>query len=705
MQTIKLNILISTLIAGVFSLLLYLNPSSLEKFNANFIDLAYTLRGEVSSSKDIAIIDIDEKSLQKLGQWPWSRDKIATIVQNLKEAGVGIVGFDMVFAEADRTSPAKLLSDLNISKKVPDYDRIFAKTVATSPVILGMVFNFENNITTNSPPRQNAIFIERGKTEQNSYILEASGYTTNLPIISSNAYGSGSFNMIPDSDGVVRYVPLVFSYDGMIYPSLTLEMARAMLGVRMVEIFYDESGVSHIKLGELEIPTDRYGRVFVNYRGGKSYKYISAVDIYEKRFDKKDVAGKIMLLGTSASGLLDLRSTPFSSVFPGVEIHANVLDNMINTDFISSPSYLLAKNIFLIFVAVWILVFVLSFLSPALSLLFSSVYMGGIFYYLYHEMFTNRELLNFLYLFLAVAVTIFYIIFVKLFVETKQKEMIKRKFATKVSPAVVEELMKNRVDFSAFESEITIFFSDIRNFTTVSEEFGSAKKLLKYLNSYLSKMSEVVLDTQGTIDKYIGDAIMAYWNAPIKQKNHADLAVECAIKQLDSLKELNKTITPPIFIGIGIHTGIATVGEIGSEKRSDFTIIGDSVNLCSRLEGLTKFYGATIIISETTKQNLTKPYKIRKLDKVQVKGKEKPITIYQVLGSGEFSLDEVKEQEVYEKAIRFYENADFKSAKTLFDKLYHDTEEVLYGVYKDRCDELIKKEIKDFDGVYRFVTK
>jgi len=705
MKTIKVNIFISTLIAGMFSLLLYLNPQSLEKFNANFIDMAFNLRGEIKPSSDIAIIDIDEKSLQQLGQWPWSRDKVARILQNLTDAGIGIIGFDMVFAEKDRTSPKNILKDLNLSLSLPDHDRVLANTLANSPAILGFVFNFEKNITTNKPPLQNAIFIEKNKTDDNSYIPQAKGYTTNIPILQSNAYSSGSFNMFSDSDGVVRYVPLVFKYDDTIYPSLTLEMTRAMLGEKIVEIYYDQNGVAGIKIGSIEIPTDRYGRIFVNYRGDKSYKYISAVDIYNKNFDKKDLEGKILLFGTSAAGLLDLRSTPFSSVFPGVEIHANVLDNIINADFISSPSYLLGENIINIFIITFILAIVSSFLSPLFSLIFSLLFFSGMFYYFYYEMFEKGVLLNFLYPTLAALVTVFYILFYKLFVESKQKEKIKKKFATKVSPAVVEELLKEDMDLDAKESEITIFFSDIRNFTTISEEFGSAKKLVEYLNSYLSKMSEIVIQTQGTIDKYIGDAVMAYWNAPIKQKDHADLALKCALKQLESLEELNKTLTPPIAIGIGIHTGVATVGEIGSENRSDFTIIGDSVNLCSRLEGLTKAYGAKIIISEDTKNLLKDRYKIRELDLVQVKGKNKSIKIFEVLGFGEFDEEELNREKLYDKALKFYRSADFEEARTIFTSLKERYKEYLYEMYQKRCEELIKREIKDFDGVYRFVTK
>jgi len=706
MKTLKANILISTLIAGLFSVLLYLNPTSLQRFNTNFIDSFFNFRGSTKASSDIAIIDIDEKSLKELGQWPWSRDKIARIVKNLTDAKMGILGFDMVFAESDRTSPKKILKDLNITIKAKDYDEILADTLKTSPAILGFVFNFEKNFTNNLPPVQNAIFSETNKNEYNSYIPRAKGYTTNIPLLQQSAFSSGGFNMIPDSDGVVRYVPMVFSYDGGIYPSLTLEMIRAILGVQIVNINYDENGISNIKIGELTIPTDRYGRVFVNYVGGKkSYKYISAVDIYNNNFKKSDIEGKILLFGTSAAGLLDLRATPFSTTFPGVEIHANVLDNIINQNFISSPSYAFGENIVIIFILVWFLFFISNYLSPKVLVVFSVLFLFFIYYGYYYLMFDEKILLNFLYPFLAILFSIFYILFQKLFIESKQKELIKQKFAKKVSPAVVEELLKDEVDFSAKEKEVTIFFSDIRSFTTISENFESASKLLDYLNSYLSFMSDIILKHSGTIDKYIGDAIMAYWNAPVKQDSHADLCVSSALKQVEAIEELNKTLSPPIAIGIGIHTGVATVGEVGSQNRSDFTIIGDSVNLASRLEGLTKAYGAKIIISQNTKDKLTKSYQIRELDVVKVKGKDKSIAIYEVLGFGEFSEKDKILQKKYKNALTFYKNADFKKARELFSELYGIKQEFLYKMYMKRCEELQEKDIKNFNGVYRFDTK
>jgi adenylate cyclase len=596
----------------------------------------FNIRGEVNASKDIVIVDVDEKSLHALGRWPWRRDKIAKIVDNLTEYKVGVIGFDMVFAEEDGSSPKKIAKELGLKiENAKDYDEIFANSIANSPSILGFVLNMEQNFS-NYIPSVNGIFVERGKTKE-SYIPVAKGVTSNIQILQNSAYSSGSFNMFPDPDGVVRYVPMLFSLDGTIYPSLSLEMIRVALGEKIVYINYDEFGIENIQIGELTIPTDENGRLFINFAGSKkSYHYISALDVYNKKVDPLELEGKIVLLGTSASGLLDLRATPFDETIPGVEIHANAIDNILNANFIQKPSNVVGINYMLIFIFTLIAGIILLgrsvFISVVASLFF--IFFGLIMFYFL--MFKYETLVNFIYPLLSLFTTVLVIFIIKLFFESKQKEQILNKFAKKVSPAVAETLIKSgSVDFSAEDKEITIFFSDVRNFTTISEGFENAHDLIDYLNRYMSPMSEVIIKNNGTIDKYIGDAIMAYWNAPLDVKDHADCAVSSALEQLERLEVLNKELSkenlPPIFIGIGIHTGEAVVGEMGSLDRSDYTIIGDSVNIASRVEGLCKQYKAEILITQQTKERLKKDYNIKEIGSVNVKGKKEPVTIYQVL--------------------------------------------------------------------------
>ena len=685
-------------------------PRVLANINNTLIDTSFSFRGEKAADKRIVIVDIDEKSLQALGQWPWSRDKVAKILDNLTQAGAGIIGLDMVFAEPDRSSPRHVAQKLHLPKEsLEDYDEILAQTLQNSPTITGFVFNFEHALPS-SAPNTNAIFIEHQKTAE-GFLLQAKGITSNIPILQQSAYSAGSFSTFPDDDGVVRYVPLLFEYQESIYPSLSLEMIRAMIGSNKVHIFYDENGVSSIKIGELEIPTDAQARLFVNYRGPeRQYHYISALDIYHDSFDKQEIQGAVILLGTSAAGLLDLRATPFDSTYPGVEVHANALDNILNSNLIAAPSYAKGIDMLMILLDIAIFALILSFASPLLSfgLVLGYLMLQATFY---QKMFFEEHLLlNFAYPLLASLSTIFMMTFIKIYQENRHKELISDTFSKKVSPQVVDKLLKSAQGaFSTTQTEVSIFFSDIRNFTTISEGFHDPKELIEYLNAYMSPMSQIIIDHEGTIDKYIGDAIMAYWNAPLHVKNHADKALSSAIKQQKALITLNQQLKeknlPKIEIGIGIHTGVAIVGEMGSEGRSDYTVIGDSINLGSRIEGLCKTYGAKILISKETKNQLTQSYKIREIDQVRVKGKQEPVTIYEVFDFGEFDEKEQEIERCYKKAKEAYYDSRFQEAYRLFFDAFEKKEEKIFSLYMDRCDHYIREKKEYIDEVYTHTSK
>jgi adenylate cyclase len=709
-KTKVVNFYIAVVIALLFILLYIANTTSIQRFNNNFIDMYFNIRGEVPASRDIVIIDIDENSLQKLGHWPWRRDKIAHIVDNLTAMGVGVIGFDMVFAEEDDASPSKVAKEYNLTLKNPiDYDEIFAKSIASSPSILGYVLNMEQNYTL-TIPNVNAVFIEKNRPNT-AYLPQAHGVTANIPILQEAAYSSGSFNMFPDADGVVRSVPLLYRYDGMIYPSLSLEILRIALGVSMVEVLYDTYGVEAIKVGDIRIPTDANGRLFVNFAGAKkSYHYISAWDIYHDNVKREEIEGKIALLGTSAAGLLDLRAMPFDMMIPGVEIHANVMDNMMQQNFLQKPSNIEGVNILMILFSTLIAGFIVSLFSPFLSLGLSLGFLGLFHVALYHMMFDEGMILNIIYPTLSIVTVILALFFSNFFHESRQKETILGKFAKKVSPAVAETLIKSgNVDFKANEREVSIFFSDIRSFTTISEGFDSPHALIDYLNDYMSPMSDIIIKNGGTIDKYIGDAIMAYWNAPLDVKNHADMAVSSAIEQLDALIPLNKKLREKglakIEIGIGIHTGDVVVGEMGSHDRSDYTIIGDTVNLGSRVEGLCKVYASEILITQDSKDRLKNSYKLREIDSVVVKGKEKAVTLYSVLGFGAFDAYEIERESRYQEALKYYKEAAYKEAKEAFMLLYEHYHDRLFLIYHDRCEHFLQKGVKLENGVYRHAKK
>ncbi|MDX4026476.1 adenylate/guanylate cyclase domain-containing protein [Aliarcobacter skirrowii] len=700
---------------SIFLIFLYIFfPNLLDSFDNRIKDSFFTYRGEIPTSSSVVIVDIDEISLKEFGQWPWSRNILSKILKNLNEANVAIIGMDIVFAEEDRTSPILIAKKLNIDKKLEDYDLNFANVISNSPVILGYSFDLLNQNLSLNAPSIPAIFIERNKKDYRDFIIKAYGTTLNFPVIQNSGYSSGFFNIIPDESGVIRSVPLLISFDDILYPSLALEIVRVLNDTNRVFVNYDENGVSNIVLDDIVIPTDRFGRLLINYRGyEKSFKYISAKDIYNNSFNISDIEGKIVLFGTSAAGLFDLRATPFESVFPGVEIHANIIDNILQGDFIHKASYLDGVNIVLIIFLSFIVTIFITFSSFYIKpLVFLTFFLSYIFFS-YKLFFDFGLSLNIVFPLLSIVLASVFSIIFDYFYNIKNEKAIKNKFASKVSKSVMDDILKNidNNEFSAKNKEITIFFSDIRGFTQVSEQL-KAKELIEYLNAYMEPMSSIIIKNQGTIDKFIGDAIMAYWNAPLDVENHADMAVKASLEQLEALNELNRKFEkdklPTIDIGIGLNSGEVIVGEMGSSLRSDYTVIGDAINLGSRVESLCKYYGSKLNITNFTKDKLKEKYIFRFLDLVKVKGKTQPVEIWQVIGSGEAKDDLKNELENYHKAIEFYKNSDFKTALNIFLDLENSankTNDKIYKIYIKRCEEFIKNPPKNFDAIFEHENK
>ena len=686
-------------------------PSHFQSLDGRVRDFYFKVRGEEKTTPNVVIVDIDEKSLKELGQWPWERDKFAHILENLTKKGAGIIGLDIVFAEADKTSPKRLAKQWHVdAKDLPDYDLILSKTVASTPTILGYVFDFDHT-NSNEAPQIPAIFIQKHKPKID-FIPHAKGVLTNLPIIQSASYSSGYMNNIPDEMGIIRSVPLFIEYEDKLYPSLAFEMYRLALNVNKIVVSYNDAGVEDVKLANQHIKTDRFGKMYLNFKGPfKSYKYISAVDVYNDNVDKKDIEGKFVLIGTSAYGLMDLRSTPMDSVIAGVEIHANMIDNLLNDDMLSKPYWVDLANILLIVIISFVIVFLYSRLSLLSLFVVYSATFFLILYLNYYMLFSEHVVLNALFPPASAFLSLIGILGINYMFEFRQKEMVKKSFSKKVSKQVMEDLLDhpNALNLTSKEEEVTIYFSDIRNFTGISETLKSPKRITGFLNYYMDIMVKSVEKNSGTIDKFIGDAIMAYWNAPLRVKNHADMAVKTALKQIGQRDFLNKKISVDFGFdmdyGIGINTGNVVVGEIGSEGRSDYTIIGDSVNLASRLEGLCKAYKVRLVVSEFTVKKLKYEYVMQLLDIVRVKGKKEPVKIYEIISEGATDEQKRVELENYERAHQLYVGADFSEARELFITLYQTYKKPLYKIYEDRCEQLIQSSVVDFDGVFEFTTK
>jgi adenylate cyclase len=707
----KVLLLLFLLISILLSTAYLFIPAHFQSLDSRVRDFYFKFRGPQMPSDEILIVDIDEKSIKELGQWPWERDKVATILQNLTDAGAGIIGLDIIFSEADKTSPQKIAKEWNLNaSSLPDYDEILAKTILQTPTILGYVFDF-NVHNENEAPQIPAIFIEKSK-QSREYLPEAKGVLANLEIIQNAAYSSGYMNNIPDDSGIIRSVPMFIKYDMEVYPSLAFEMYRIAMNAKKVTIAYSEAGVDDIKVAGTHVSSDRFARLYLNFRGPfKTYRYISAVDVFNKSVDKSLIQGKYIFMGTSAYGLMDLRATPMDSVIAGVEIHANMFDNLLHQDMLNKPSWVELIDILSIVLMALIIVFVFSRLSlVALVPVYIMTFIGMLSFN-YYMLFYEYVILNSIFPMASMLFSLVGVLGVNYMFETRQKELIKGSFSKKVSKQVMDDLLSHpdSTDLSSREVNTSIYFSDIRSFTTISETLKSPKRITEFLNFYMNAMVESVEKNNGTIDKFIGDAVMAYWNAPLKVENHADKAVLTALEQIGKRNELNVTINAKfgfdVDYGIGINTGDVVVGEIGSKGRSDYTIIGDAVNLASRLEGLCKPYKVRLIISEFTKELLTLEYVIQLLDRVRVKGKHEPVKIYEVQSLGSASTEKLEELKQYDEAHELYLNARFLESQEMFGILYEKYEKYLYLMYSQRCSELIDKNIEEFDGVFEFTSK
>ena len=676
-------------------------PQTFFSLDNRLRDFLFVLRGPQPSNSDIVIIDIDEKSLAQEGQWPWSRNRVAQLLQNLSGAEAGIIGLDIVFSEHDRSSPHTIASQLGSSDahNLDNYDDILAETIANTPTIGGYFYTFDQKSNSETPMIP-AVFVEKGRPSH-PYIIAPNNLVLNIPPLQNAFYSSGFFNNTPDDGGMIRRVPLIMRYEGVLYPSLTLEMVRIYTQENRVSIHNTITGVETVELGALTIPTDPFGRMLINFQGpSRHYRYISASDILNRTFDPKSVKGKFVLIGTSAVGLSDLRATPFDSVVPGVEIHATIIDNLLTQNFIAPDKNGLLIDLFLITFTVALIFILLSLINVWLVLPLFIFILYSEYLFFSTLLFSYGIVLNILFVLLATILSFIAALFLDYLSNLRQKQMVLNIFAKKVSPEVMDDLIKNSSNelLRPRTKEVTIFFSDIRSFTHISEKLADPERVVAMLNTYMTPMVENITIHQGTIDKFIGDAIMAYWNAPIKIEGHADKAVTSALEQLKRLTQLNHQLKQEfdieINIGIGIHTGEVTIGEMGSTGRSDYTIIGDNVNLASRLEGLSKLYGANIIISEATKRALTASYPIRSLDIVKVKGKEKAVEIFEILQT---PIDS-KEVQQYEKALTYYRTKKVQEALTLFTQLQADSKTTLYALYVMRCEEAIK-DLATFDPI------
>jgi len=677
------------------------------------------------------IVDIDEKSLSALGQWPWPRYRVALLLEKIRMAGALSIGMDVVLAEPDRTSPALLKSQIKkelqvdvsfqgLPKALEDHDALLASVLTGKPYVLGFYFSFSKAEADQQKqtgdcfikPAQVALLSSPGSLPPDQALHSAFGAVCPLPVLAAAATATGFFNATPDPDGILRRVALLINYNGEIYPSLALSTLMQATGDPGVLLKLGPQGTESMRYAGSVIPVDRAGQMLVNYRGGGGmFPYISAVDIMEGKADPALLQGKIAFIGTSAAGLKDLRATPFTPVYPGVETHATILDNILTQDFISIPDYAPAVELTAILLsgiaitllvawarAIWIVV-------PLVGMAF------GMWEGTSYLMSNLRVYISPLYSYIILAANFALLTLMKFWREEKQKKFIHGAFSHYLAPAVIKQIYDSPESLSlqGQEKEVTVMFSDVRGFTTMSEKL-TPTQVTDLLHDYLTPMTRVITQNMGTLDKFIGDAIMAFWNAPLDVPDHQKKALSSALQMFEHLQTLNvgfqEKFGLSIKIGVGLHCGRVRVGNMGSADLFDYTLIGDNVNLTSRLESLTKYYGQILLVSEAMVEACGEAYAYLEMDCVRVKGKSKPITIYTAMTHAQ-ATERAGEITRHNEALALYKAMRFAEAEAAFKALKELTgNEALYGMYAERCQTLIEHPPADgWDGVYTHTSK
>ena len=679
-----------------------------------------------SQTKDnILILDIDEKSLSEIGQWPWSRSVLSELVDqtNLSAA----LAFDIVFAEADRTGSKELMNlyknnndFVKSLKGLPDNDDLFANSIKDhGTVVLGAIPS--NSLKNNFQMRFG--LIQQGD-DPKKFLREYKGIQTNLKILNSSSAGIGSMS-IGNNDSIIRKLPLFENINGSLVPSLSLELLRVAIGASTYQIkssnasgetaFGEETGINHVKLGNLIIPTNPDGSVWIHYPE-VSVDSISVSDIIKQKYPKDFFKDKILIVGTSAPGLFDLRSTPLKNNVPGVKIIADLTDQILSGSFLQRPDWIFGLELFTGFTLAILITIFIQFLGPigglSVFLIGNGISIFGSFYIFENYLFLIDPISPLVIcLFSYLVITFFNFLFTEL-----ERRKVRNAFSQYMSPVMVEKLAQSNksLKLGGERREMTFLFSDIRGFTAISEKYkDDPESLTVLINSILTVLSDEVLDQDGTIDKYMGDCIMAFWNAPSEDPFHREKSIEAAFKMSEALNKLNESLDRKgenkLSIGIGINSGECIVGNMGSEKRFDYTVLGDAVNLASRLEGQSGNYGMQIILGEETIKKISKDAYLQfELDLISVKGKSEPTSIFTVFNSWNA---EVAYEVFYEEHMDFlknYRNKNWDKAKQHIDKYRLSIPEftLYYTLFLNRIDELSKQSLpEDWSGIFAAETK
>lgn len=734
---------IAVLIIVIALFLFFIDAPFIRFMELKAFDLRMVSRGVMPSGGETVIATIDEKSLSELGRWPWPRTTIAKLVDVLKGYGAKVVGFDIVFTEPDENSGFKAFTELSREvqdvgirdnrlqgllekrKEAADTDAFLAHSIENAKnITLGYFFHItakevghltEQQIAAGENEIANGRFqmVRAKKGADESPLIHAYAAQPNLPKLSAAEENCGYFNTFPDSDGVIRWSPLLIKFRDNYYSSLALSLLVQYLDWPMLALNVAEYGVESIGLDKMIIPTDESGRLLVNYLGpAKTFPHYSISDILNRRIPEDKFKGKIVLVGATATGIYDLRVTPFGSIYPGVEIHATVIDNILHQNFLTHSGWTKFLDVCMIIFVGLIMGLAIPRVKAVAGIVLS-ISLIAVFVAANTAIFIRYEVwMNMIYPVLTM-MTIYLVITVYHYVtEEREKKKIRGAFQYYLTASVVNEILKDpsKLKLGGDKKHLSVMFSDIRGFTTIAEKL-SPEELVKLLNEYLTAMTDIVFKYDGLLDKYIGDAIMAVFGAPLDQPDHAFRACRTALEMMSELRRLREKWAaegrPDVNIGVGINSGDMVVGNMGSEMRFDYTVMGDSVNLASRLEGINKEYGTNIILSEFTYAIVKDDFTCRQIDAVRVKGKKLPVRIFEL-------ICERQDAPRWREFLDRFETGLTKYREGLWDEAIASFRGVLEikpddypaQLYIDRCEALKENPpAGEWDGVFTMTKK
>ncbi len=748
--TIRLERVVGYVLLAGFITLYVANPQPVEFLRLKGFDFYQQMKPREippPERKPVTIIDLDEKSLGEIGQWPWPRDVIAQLVQNLMQMGAVEVAFDIVFAEPDRMNPSAIADALkgldeetkNKIRQFKSNDEIFAETIKRSRVVLGQS-TVENELEgVKLPPVKKSIAVRKiGPNVPDPLDLLPSfpALVRNVPIIEQAAGGRfgghGIFSIIPEQDGIIRRIPSLFVQGKDMFPALSVEMLRLATGRPTILVNVNQAGIMSIGIARgLTIPTDRNGRMWPYFSKSDKEKYVSAVDVLNGTVDPAMIKGKLTILGTSAIGLKDIRSIPTESNIPGVEVHVQIIETVLNKAYLNRPNFAQGVELAVILFGGLAMIVLVPWLGALWTFMVFAVTTAGVSYGSWYAFAEHRMLIDAVYTLIAIFLlysTLTYLNYVR---EEGQKKQVRGAFAHYLSPDMVEQLAENpdSLKLGGEMRDLTLLFCDVRGFTTISEQFDPVG-LTALINKLLTPLTNAILERRGTIDKYMGDCIMAFWNAPLDNENHAIDGCRSALAMLAEMEPLNARLEQeakeegrkhvPLKVGLGLNSGPAVVGNMGSDQRFDYSVLGDTVNLAARLEGQSKSYGMNVVIGASTYAEVKDSLACIDLDFIRVKGKLEGVYIYGLLGDEEVAQKpEFKDlQKLIYDAQEAYRHQKWDEAQTMFDEIRRrgndenkcwDLEanlDVLCDVYDERIAEYrVNPPAADWDGVFVATTK